>query len=305
MTREPKTADVGTVMTASRQGSAVLVDVLIPEHFIRRHIPGAKNACVYQVVFLDTMAGLVPDKATPIIVYGAGEGSHDARVAAEKLIRAGYADVSAFPGGLAAWAEAGHALEGEAAGVFDPPFPAFAPQPRPYTLVPEKSGILWLGRNRNISHYGTLSLSAAEVDFTGPPTGFIEIDMRTIRNLNLAGDPLQTVLEAHLASDDFFFTSVFPLARFTLRRAEPIPGAPATLPNYHVAGELRLRGITRAIEFPAHFQPLDDGLVGLQTALEFDRTQWGAIYGSARFFKHLGMHAVYDIIGVEARVVLR
>ena len=55
----------------------VVIDTLVPEHYAARHIPGAVNACVYEMVFLDTVAGLNIDEDTPIIVYGAGEKSQD------------------------------------------------------------------------------------------------------------------------------------------------------------------------------------------------------------------------------------
>jgi hypothetical protein len=37
---------------------------------------------------------------------------------------------------------------------------------------------------------------------------------------------------------------------------------------------------------------------------DLDRTRWGVIYGSARFFKHLSYHIVYDLISIDLRVVL-
>jgi hypothetical protein len=31
---------------------------------------------------------------------------------------------------------------------------------------------------------------------------------------------------------------------------------------------------------------------------DFDRTRWNVIYGSSRFFEHLGMHLVFDLISI-------
>lgn len=36
---------------------------------------------------------------------------------------------------------------------------------------------------------------------------------------------------------------------------------------------------------------------------EFNRTRWGVIYGSSRFFRHLGMHLVFDLISLQLRIV--
>ena len=60
--------------------------------------------------FQEKMRALVPDMAAPLLVYGAG-GSLDSAVAAEKLQREGYTDISLFAGGLEAWRKAGLPLE--------------------------------------------------------------------------------------------------------------------------------------------------------------------------------------------------
>ncbi len=40
----------------TEQPETVLIDLLSQEHFAGRHIPGARNACVFRVSFLDDMA---------------------------------------------------------------------------------------------------------------------------------------------------------------------------------------------------------------------------------------------------------
>jgi len=89
----------------------LLVQVLPEEVFAARRIPGSRQACVYEVAFLDQVAAITADKARAIIVYGAGGGSMDAQVAAEKLSAAGFTHVTAFTGGLDAWVEAGLPIE--------------------------------------------------------------------------------------------------------------------------------------------------------------------------------------------------
>ena len=39
--------------------------------------------------------------------------------------------------------------------------------------------------------------------------------------------------------------------------------------------------------------------------LNLDRTLWGVLYGSARYFRYLGMHKVDDLISLDAHVVFR
>jgi rhodanese-related sulfurtransferase len=91
--------------------SWVLLDVLLPESFGEAHLPGAKNACVYEVTFLDDVAKLAPDKSTPVVLYGSSSRNLASATAAEKLIRAGYKDVRDYRGGVEDWEAAGWELE--------------------------------------------------------------------------------------------------------------------------------------------------------------------------------------------------
>jgi rhodanese-related sulfurtransferase len=303
---EPRTASFEDVGKGVSDPAVLILDVLPPEHFTARHLPGALNACVYEVTFLeqvDTLTG--GSRSVPVIVYGAGEGSLDSREAAAKLERAGYTDVVVFKEGLSGWTEKGMSLEGTHTMEEDPPHPVLALEQRQYSVIPEESVVTWTGRNYNGRHIGTVAvqsgvLSCEKVGLTGS----FALDMTTISNADLAGNELQPVLEAHLRSDDFFFTSMFPVAGFTITEMTPVDDASATQPNYRVIGTLNLRGLTREVEFAANLRPLPEGRITLMANFDLDRTDWGVIYGSARFFKHLSYHIVYDAISIDLRVVL-
>ena len=43
----------------------------------------------------------------------------------------------------------------------------------------------------------------------------------------------------------------------------------------------------------------------MEAHFDLDRTQWNVIYGSSRFFEHLGMHMVFDQISIELRLILQ
>src|SRR3981081_1426655 len=79
----------------------IVIDVRLEDDFKAAHLPGAINNCVYEVVFSDPPAKSVPERPRPIVVYGANSESYEARVAAEKLSRAGYANVYEYWGGSA------------------------------------------------------------------------------------------------------------------------------------------------------------------------------------------------------------
>lgn len=298
------TLTIEQVVSLLETGDAVLVDTLPPEHFEARHIPGAMNACVYEMVFLDTVASFLSDRGKLIVCYGAGKNSKDCFAAADKLSRAGYTSLAIFPGGLEAWRDAGHALEGMAVDEVEPPHPQLSLEPRIYSLIPGESVIRWVGRNNNGGHHGTLRVSSGSFHAAEESSATFTIDMKSIRNIDLEGDELLPVLESHLASDDFFFTELFPEATFTTTKIRLVEEGEATRPNSMLQGELSLRGFKNEIAFPTHIRNLDDGRLTIIGNLDFDRTQWGVIYGSSRFFQHLGYHVVYDFISIDFRLVL-
>ena len=281
---------VQEVQEILKEDKGVLVDTLTPEHFEARHIPGAVNACVYEMVFLDGVVRVAPDKGTPVVLYGAGEKSYDCLAAAEKLSHAGYTDIAIFHGGLDEWRSEGLALEGTAPDVVELPHPVLELEARTYLLVPEESVINWTGRNNNTSHFGTLGLADGELDASGDLTASFVMDMTSINNASLEGDDLKPVLETHLKSDDFFFTTMFPKAEFRTTQIKLVEDGEATRPNAMIQGNLTLRGLSQEIAFPAHIRNLDEGKLTVLANLDFDRTQWGVIYGSSRFFQHLGFH---------------
>ena len=284
----------------------VIFDTLPGEHFQERHVPGAKNACVYEVAFPTLVEAAVDDPDTDIVVYSSSWASQGAVVAAEKLLRSGYKNVSILTGGLAAWREAGLPLEGADPQGQSPPHPVIAPQARVYKADPEAGSITWTGRNANGRHTGTLLLSGGEIKVAQEGlSGFFTIDMTSIKNLDLKDETLNRILVRHLESDDFFFVQKYPTAEFVISKARPIAESTPGRANFEFAGKLTLRGHTHPISFPATVMPLADGGLVAEAHFDFDRTNWGVNYGSGGMFEHLGMHLVYDAVSVQVRVVVR
>lgn len=306
----PKMATVDEVRAfpeANPQG--VVVDVLTPEQYDRQHIPGSAQACVFETAFLDHMSKVAPDREAPVLVYGAG-ASLDAAVAAAKLLGAGYRDVRVFAGGVDAWRKAGHTLEGSAPDAVDASHPPLTPLFSHYALVPEESLIRWVGRNDNKSHWGTLKLAAGELHFEQDRgAGFLTADMTSIANDDLAGSSWQAVLLQHLASEDFFHTLRFPEARLRITGLTPLEDASPGLPNYRLKALAGIRGHEQEVESVVTLCNLPDEKTGdklsLAGQINLDRTRWGVLYGSARYFRFLGMHKVDDLISLDARVVFR
>ena len=141
----------------------ILIDVLPEQIYEKRRLPGALNACVYEVSFPDQVAAITEDKSEEIVLYGSSAQSRDAIEALEKLLRLGYENVHVFNGGVDGWLKSGHPIEGEN---IEPPErlgPAVDFQDHFYTVNTDESVIGWTGRNKNGKHCGTLKLSKGEI----------------------------------------------------------------------------------------------------------------------------------------------
>jgi polyisoprenoid-binding protein YceI/rhodanese-related sulfurtransferase len=285
---------------------ALLINTLPADLHARHHIPGAKNACVYEVVFPDRVRELAPQLDQDIIVYGSSRQSRDSQAAAEKLLRLGYTKVQVLNGGFEAWKKEGFAVTGDQPLAAEDPATRLVIEDRTYRVDIERSLIEWTGRNANNKHVGCVRLSGGEIRVNaGAIGGHFEIDMRSIRNYNLEGDELQPVLIAHLESDDFFFVKMFPKATFTITSVKLAAAPFLSVPNTVIIGRLALRGVERPIRFPATVTRLEGSGIAAEAHFDIDRIRWNALYGSARFFEHLGMHMVFDLVSIEVRIIAR
>jgi len=283
----------------------VLIDTLTNDHFEKVHIPGAKNACVFEVVFIRNVEKIISDRQKEILVYGSSAKSKDAVTAAEKLIRAGYRNVIALDGGLALWRQASYPLEGEHIEILDVLERKLRIEAGIYIVNVDESVIEWTGRNPNTKHYGTIQLAGGEISVKdGVIGGSFEIDMTSLKNISLEGDDLQPVLVSHLKSEDFFLVKLFPRAFFRIKTAILAEESSSSSPNSEVKGTLELRGIKKEIKFPATVNPLPEGGGTVEAHFDIDRTRWSIICGSTHFFEHLGMHLVFDLISFQVRLVV-
>jgi rhodanese-related sulfurtransferase len=94
-----------------REGRALLVNVLPPEQFDQKRIPGSVNVPVDSPGFEERVRQLAPDKDQPIIVHCSGLNSAASTRAARRLQALGYSEAYDFKAGLEGWAQAGHDFE--------------------------------------------------------------------------------------------------------------------------------------------------------------------------------------------------
>lgn len=293
-------AKLAELLSSSRP--PLLLDVRPDRAYTRGHLPGAKNNCVFEVAFLDRLKKAAPDLSEPVCVYGECGDSHESLMAAEKLSRAGYAEVFELPCGMAGWTAAGQPVERG-------PAEAEAAAPALQGKVPvdlKESRIRWIGRNLLNMHEGYLTLKSGHLDFEkgSLKAGEFVIDMRSIRSTDLEGDDLHDVLIRHLMDHDFFDVETYPEARFVIDTATPVEGAVAGAPNLKIEGTLTLKDVTAPLSFTAISGMTADGkTAAAQASLAIDRTRWNVKYGSGRLFRNLDGHLVNDLIELQLRIV--
>ncbi len=276
----------------------LLVHVLPEEVFAAERIPGSLNACVYEMGFVDRLRELSPDPHTVIVVYGAGAGSMDAEQALAKLVSAGFLNVMSLKDGLDAWRAAGFPVEGHGRLPADPVIDGI------YQVDTAGSVIRWTGRNLFNHHHGTVGLLAGEIHVSHGRlvSACFEIDLTSVLCEDLTDPAWNRMLIRHLQDSDFFDIRSHPVARFVVDSAEALPGATPGTPNFLLRGALTLRGVTRELGFPAVIASADGTRVTGQAQVEIDRTDFGSIYGSSRFFRFLGKHVVNDHIQLHLKI---
>jgi rhodanese-related sulfurtransferase len=279
----------------------VLIDVRHPDRHAAGHPESAASNCVFEVAFLSRMAGLA-SKESRIILLAEDSDSGEAAAAAGKLERAGYRDVSILSGGYQAWLSAGLPIQGT--GETAAQVAAFSGS---LPIDTEESRLEWTGRNLINKHWGTIGIADGKLVFENGNLvgGRITLDMKKIACADPAGSPMHDVLIAHLADDDFFDTEQFPTATLELDTFPAALEGPPGGPNLKVSGLLDLRGVRNTVDFAASAGWTTDGRAAAQAAFAIDRTRWGVLYGSGKFFRHLAGHLVNDLIELQVRILTK
>lgn len=275
----------------------VIIDVLPPELYASRHIPGAQNACVYEMTFEEHVLALCSDRARKLVLYDSSDRSQASTFAADKLANLGFLDTVELRGGFEEWEGSGYPVDVLGPEIDDEPTLADGT----YTLDCAASRLEWCGRSIFKKHTGSVAIAdgtlrAEDGIITG---GSITIDMNSIRNDDLQDPDENSLLIRHLKSSDFFHVTHFPTASFHLMESGPLVGATPGSPNYFIKGKLTIRDISKEIAVPATIVPAADGSLRAQACFDIDRTEWNVKYGSGKLFEKLGMHLVNDTISLE------
>ncbi|MFA9393495.1 MAG: YceI family protein [Halodesulfovibrio sp.] len=298
--RELSCSELNTLLI--NESPPIVLDILPPEHYSKVRLPSAVNACIFDAKFLDLTRDLFTTLDDPIVIYGAGQDSYDWSVAWKKLHHAGYTNLAVLKAGVEGWLVAGYPVDGSEKKIQKEERPLSITEGRCWEIDTEKSILEWRGRKNTGSHRGTIKVSGHLYESNGELRGNIVADMKSIQDLDLEGDPLKTVLESHLNSDDFFFTQLFPTAKFEIVETKNTKVQTLTCPQVVAKGILSIRGVSHSVEVPLLINELDETTISIEMHFDIDRTRWGIIYGSSRFFRHLMYHKVFDIISAQCQL---
>ncbi len=174
------------------------------------------------------------------------------------------------------------------------------------TVSVTESSVKWLGKKVTGQHNGTIDVSKGEVyvdngKLTG---GFVEMNMESIKNLDLTDKALNDKLVNHLKSDDFFSAAKHPVSKFEITSVTEIKDPDKPNANATVTGNLTIKGITKSITFPAEIK-IENGMLKCKADIGIDRTDWDIKYGSGKFFENLGDKMINDVFNLELSVTAK
>ena len=291
------TEDVRKMLDSGKD--IVLLNVLPEVYFKKEHIPGSLNVDGYKMDFIPELEKAGIRKDTAIVVYASGADSEASTYAAQRMLKHGWSKVMDYREGIAGWKQSGLSLQAAVEAV------SATRRKNTYLVDASQSVVHWSGRNMNSIHTGTLKIKEGSIGFAGNEsmTGQIVLDMDSISNTDLADPAWNQMLVAHLKSEDFFDVAQYPVARIAITRCERLAEPGSGVPNFRLTADLSIKGVTRETAFPASVVVEEDGTLKAHAHFDFDRTLWNVKYGSAKFFKQLGMHLVDDLVSLDLKIV--
>ncbi len=160
---------------------------------------------------------------------------------------------------------------------------------------------VWKGYKVTGEHTGTVKIKKGNIILTdGILTGGrVEIDMTTIKNIDMDGE-YALKLENHLKSDDFFGTANFPTSKFELNRAI----AQDSKGTYKLVGNLTIKETTKEVKCIAKLSQ-NGSTMTLKGKLTIDRSEFNVKYGSGSFFDGLGDKTINDEFDLEFNLVTK
>ena len=172
-----------------------------------------------------------------------------------------------------------------------------------FKLNPKLSTLEWQAEKLTGKHNGDIMFSAGEIKNNhGAFTGYVEVDMNTIRDKDIESPEYRTKLENHLKSPDFFDVAKFPKARFVITSCTPITEQKEGGYTHNIKGNLTIKDKTNEIAFDAIINTIGNRASCVGTAV-VDRSKFDVKYGSKTFFADIGDKVIYDDFKLQFNVV--
>lgn len=164
----------------------------------------------------------------------------------------------------------------------------------------KKSAVKWKGSMQigSNSHTGYVYISKGELMVENGQLlgGTAEIDMNTIEDEKHSSD---NGLINHLKDPDFFDVKKFPFSTIVFTKVTSI-----NTENKKVTGNLTIKGITHPVTFPVKIE-VKNGIVKMNSKLVIDRTKWGILYQSGKFYDLLADQTMSDSIEFDIKIVAK
>ena len=163
----------------------------------------------------------------------------------------------------------------------------------------QKSNIAWNGKKVAGQHSGNIKLTGGTLNLNDGKlsNGSFNINMNSITCTDLQGEWADKLV-GHLKADDFFGVEKFPTSSFVITKVSP-----ASAGTVNISGNLTIKGITKAISFPASMSVSGNTLTASAKGVKVDRTKYDIRYGSKSFFDSIGDKAIDDEFTIDINLV--
>ncbi|MES2811687.1 MAG: YceI family protein [Bacteroidota bacterium] len=174
-----------------------------------------------------------------------------------------------------------------------------------YALDLNESVVNWSGSKPGGKHTGTIKLKEGFVTIKDSivTSGRFFMDMNTITVTDLKPEEGKSDLENHLKGlgdkkkkDHFFNVTKYPSSDFKITKVEKAEG------NVLIYGNLSIKGITKAVNFPATLTINDKEVIIDSDKLVLNRTYFNVKYASKSVFGDLKDKFINDEIEIQVKV---
>lgn len=174
-----------------------------------------------------------------------------------------------------------------------------------YNVDSKISIVNWTGFKPMGKHNGTIKINEGFVNIKNDSIvdGRFFIDMNTLTVSDLKAGDGKEDLENHLKGlgdkekkDHFFNVSKYPTSDFKITKVEFKEGKTI------IFGNLTIKGVTKAVNFPAQVSINENQVVINSETLRLNRTYWNVNYASKTLFSDLKDKFINDEIEVQVSV---